>query len=363
MVQKPISSVELAALVEELRPLVGGKISHIYQQEKEFIFQIHKGGKKLLRLMPGKGMHLAAEKGAAPAPTGFCMQLRKHISNATIRSLVQKDAQRIVILELEKKDRFLLIAEFFSKGNLILTDGTSTIIACLERQEWKERTIEPGKKYQFPQQESNWKEISKKDFSELLAGSGKRNLATALATELGLGGIYAEELCFQGGVKKETLPSALSQEDASELYLALGELRQRVQHPRGHVYAELVAPIELHGRKVLKEFETFSEALASLRPQGKPSPYEKKISALRLMLAQQQEAVRKLEEKSRSCTRHGEMLYEHYAEVQEILAEAAEASVSRGWGAALEKVKKNGLVRGINPKTKSVLLQFDDAAA
>jgi predicted ribosome quality control (RQC) complex YloA/Tae2 family protein len=38
----------------------------------------------------------------------------------------------------------------FSKGNVILTDSEFEIIAVLERQIWKERTVKPGEKYIFP---------------------------------------------------------------------------------------------------------------------------------------------------------------------------------------------------------------------
>ena len=45
--------------------------------EDEFFFQLHKGGKHFLRIVPGKLINLAKSKKSALRPSGFCLQLRK----------------------------------------------------------------------------------------------------------------------------------------------------------------------------------------------------------------------------------------------------------------------------------------------
>ena len=113
MPKKAISSLELAALVNELQFLVQGKISQIYHQEKkEMLLQLHARGrgKELLKIISGKWLCLTGMKLVPLRPSGFCMQLRKYINNAVIKDIYQKDAERIVVFELEKEKRYSLIS-------------------------------------------------------------------------------------------------------------------------------------------------------------------------------------------------------------------------------------------------------------
>src|SRR3989344_7210493 len=176
MPKKSISSLELAALVNEMQFLVKGKIDQIYHQEKDqLLLQLHvpSKGKKLLKVIPGKFLSLTSAKETALKPSSFCMQLRKYLANAFIKNLYQKDSERIVIFELEKPETYFLIIELFSKGNIILTDKNYMIIAALENQEWKDRTVKPKEKYLFPPLEVNWKELSVKKLQSILKKSQK----------------------------------------------------------------------------------------------------------------------------------------------------------------------------------------------
>src|SRR3989344_6182134 len=210
MPKKNISSWELAALMQELKFLVRGKISQIYHQEnEEILLQLHVPGKgkQLLKLVPGKWLCLEQEKEETPIkPSSFCMQLRKYLSNAFIKNFSQKDAERIVVLELEKEETYYLIIELFSKGNVVLADKDHVIITALERQIWKDRMVKPHEKYVYPASSVNWKTLTEKEVGPILGRSEKKNVATALATEIGLGGVYAEEVCVRAEIDKNRLP-------------------------------------------------------------------------------------------------------------------------------------------------------------
>ena len=115
-------------------------------------------------------------------PSGFWMLLRKYLANAFIKSIYQKESERIVVFELEKNEKFYLIIELFSKGNLVLTDERYMIIGTLEWQKWKDRVVKPKETYIFPKPGFDWKKLNQKNLQEVLSKSEKRNLATALAT-------------------------------------------------------------------------------------------------------------------------------------------------------------------------------------
>ncbi len=130
--KKGISSLELAALVNELQFLVKGKVTQIYHQEKkEVLLQLHAPGKgkSLLKIIPGKFLCLTNEKHPPIRPTGFCMNLRKYLGNAFIKKIYQQDAERIVVFEFDKKGVYYLVVELFSKGNIVLCDDDWSIIS------------------------------------------------------------------------------------------------------------------------------------------------------------------------------------------------------------------------------------------
>src|SRR3990167_6689491 len=109
MPKKNISSFELTALINELQVLVKGKIPHLYHQEgQELFLQFHipNKGKHLLKIIPGKWLCLTNFKEAAIRPSGFCMLLRKYLDNAFVKSISQKDSERIIVFELENKEKY-----------------------------------------------------------------------------------------------------------------------------------------------------------------------------------------------------------------------------------------------------------------
>ena len=283
MPKKSISSLELAALVNELQFLVNGKVSNIYHPEKNILlFQLHAPGKgkQLLKIISGKWLCLTTQKENALRPSGFCMQLRKYIDNAVIKNMYQQGSERIVIFELEKLEKYFLIVELFSKGNIILTDAKNVIITALESQEWKDRTVKAKEKYVFPPLEINWKELTAKKLQEILKKSEKRNLATSLATEIGLGGLYAEEACKQAEVDLTKVPAEVTEKETEMLVKALKHFLIAITTPKGYLYEEEITPFPLLEKKTLKETETYNEAIDTLKLSEKLSPYQNKILSI-----------------------------------------------------------------------------------
>ena len=294
---KAISSVDLTALINELQPLVRGKLSNIYHlEDKEFLFQIHtKNGKQYLKVVAGKWLCLTTAKETPLKPSSFCAQLRKYLDNATINDIQQYNAERVVVISLEKKEKFSLIIELFSKGNLILTDNHNNIITLVERQIWKDRTLKPGEQYIFPASGTNWKTITEKEIAQLLSKSDKKNLATALATELGLGGTYAEELCQRSSVDKNILPSEVTSAQYKKIFAALNSIKTDLLTPKGYVYTDQVIPFALQNSTPLKTTATFSEALDGIIITTKASPYQKKIITFQKTIEDQEESCTKQE--------------------------------------------------------------------
>lgn len=361
MAKKSISSLELAAIINELQFLKNGKISQIYHPEKkELVLQLHARGKgkQLLKIIPGKFLCLTKEKEKTLRPSGFCMQLRKYLGNASIKNLSQKDSERIIVFELEKKERYFLIVELFSKGNIILTDEKYNIIGTLEQQIWKDRTVKTKEKYVFPTAGVDWKKINEKELEKVLKKSEKKNLATSLATELGLGGLYAEEICKINDIDFKKLPKEVEEKEIKLLAKTIKDLVKKIETPAGYIYDDEISPFTLVEEKVVRKTETYNEAIDTIQPFEKISPYEKKIAALQRTISEQEEAVKSLEKKIELNKKKGELVYERYAPLQKLLDIVKELRKSKDWGEVGKEFKKEKKIKSVNLKKKTVLVDL-----
>ena len=163
-------ALSLSVLAEEFQALlVGGKITKIYQPERDEIvlFVFNKTTHKLL-ISANAGVnriHITNMPTDNPkvAPT-FCMLLRKHITNATITGVTQMPYERVLDFALTvsddlgyKKDMHLVFELTGKTSNIILTDGNYVILDSIKHLPQDldaKRIIMAGAKYNFflPQQ-------------------------------------------------------------------------------------------------------------------------------------------------------------------------------------------------------------------
>ena len=155
----------LSVLREEFATtLVGGKITKIYQPERDEIvlFVFNKQTYKLLISANANvnRIHLTEMPTDNPktAPS-FCMLLRKHLTNATIVNVNQMPFERVLEFQLQvndelgyKKDMRLIFELTGKTSNIILTDGDYVIydsIKHLPQDINSARIIMAGAKYSF----------------------------------------------------------------------------------------------------------------------------------------------------------------------------------------------------------------------
>lgn len=358
--KKSIASLELAALINELQFLIKAKIDQIYHQEKELLLQLHvpSKGKQLLKIISGKWLCLTKSKDAPEKPSGFCLQLRKYLDGAIVTALYQKDSERIVVFEFDKKEKYFLIVELFSKGNIVLTDGNMIVITALEAQEWKDRVIKPREKYVFPKTEIDYKTISKDKLLEILSKSEKRNLASSLATEIGIGGLYAEELCKLANINKDKSPKDVESNEITAIHKAIAQLFEKIKAPQGFIYVEEITPFALIGMESIKVINTYNEAIDTLILFAKASPFDKKIKSIERIVADQQESIKALEESISLNKKKGEVVYENYAQLQKMLEIVKEMRKAKDWAEIEKELNKVKKIVKVDLKNKKVVLEL-----
>ncbi len=364
-----LSGIELHAVVTELQPLVGAKIDQVYQAgAKELILQLHLpgSGKRLVRIVAGRLLYETSHRANTNA-SEFCLQLRRRIASATITAIGQLGAQRIVTCSLQKEHPMELILELFSKGNIILCGADRTIALLLERQHWQSRELRIGVRYVPPPDVAQIFTLQQGEFMALLAASEKDKLVTALATGLGLGGLYAEELCARAAVDKSTAPKALTDRQREAVGRAFVSLLGELGTPRGYLWQSgAITPIPITQQALQREFATFHEALDAListtraRQQqlAVEQRYHQKIQQLRTIIEKQQHALAALEAQAAEETRKGDALYEHYLQVKKLLDSVGLARANGGWDAVRGLLARDSAVAVVDLKNKKVELEL-----
>ena len=267
MEKTEITSLDLRFLIKELRSvLVGGVFRKIYQykskvQEKpvnQFLFEIFVSGKGNFWLyVDDKKIFLSKHKKAVPQePPSFCMFLRKHLLRKKIITIEQNNFDRVVRIITEDN---ILIFELFSDGNVILCDTSNNIIMPLQIQKWKDREIRPKVLYKYPPQKYDPFFVDFDDFKKMIKKYEKATVIF-LATGLGFGSVYANEICTRSDVDPNKPGNALTLQEVVNIHKTFGVFNKMTPEP--YLYDDYVSPFPLEIRKGEGDrIGTFSEAL------------------------------------------------------------------------------------------------------
>ena len=351
-----LSALDLHYLVKELQFLINGKISKVYGEKNKFLIQMHvpTKGKQMLYIELPKLMYLTEQKPSFEETKGFAKQLRTKLGNAKIKSVKQKDFERILEITVEKEEKLKLIIELFSKGNIILVDKDNNILAVQQVQRWKARTLKPKEEYKYPDPTTNTPELSEKEFEQLRKTTNKESIVKFLATELSLGGFYAEETCHIIGADKNQKPTL-----AKGVYQAVKKLLRKKIKPT--LYEKEVLPFESERLEKGKSYETFNQAIQSkfsktidTKEKQQQIQYQQKLDSIKRVIKEQENAVNQLEKEINDNTEKAELIYNKYQEVNDFLEKLKELK-SKG---KLAEAKKHKPIKEINQKEKYVVVEI-----
>ena len=315
-------------------------------------------------------MYLTDHKEKYEEPSGFCQFLRKSISNARIKDIVQFGSERIACFMLEKKEgSFKLVTEFFNKGNILLLDSKYVVLAAAEYPRVKDRTIRPKIAYTYPKREFDVFEIKKSELKKTLTSSIKDKLVTCIATELGVGGLYAEEIC--AGADKNKVPKELDDEEISRVYRNLTNLFNKSLTPRLFLDREQklidFTPVTLriyeHTEHEVYSFKDYSSLLEEMHLKGlleekKPSKEKAEKEKFEKRIAMQQKAILNLEKEETDIKDKAELIYNNYQMVSDILKQVNDAVKKIGFGEVEKKLKGHKIVKAIDGKEKTITVNI-----
>ncbi len=155
----PYDSVCLAAVVAEVRPLIGAQLQRIVQVDPLTVaLGFYAAGEHRLLLSADAQFaraHLVSKRpeGIKPPPP-FCADLRRVLTDSRLLMVRQRGLDRVIELGFgTSQGDFMLIGELMGKhSNLILVDGGGKVVAAAKRvgPSKSRRPVLPGKAYEPP---------------------------------------------------------------------------------------------------------------------------------------------------------------------------------------------------------------------
>jgi predicted ribosome quality control (RQC) complex YloA/Tae2 family protein len=372
-----ISSLELYYLIGEFKVLEGSKIDRIYHSKnnsKELTIGCHVTGqgKKIFRtIIPGI-IFLDESKDSTDTPTGFGMMLRKYLEGGRLKSITQKDFERVITLTLEtKKDSelstYFLVIELFSKGNIIFCDDKFKILNILEEQSWKDRILKRNETYLYPKSKINTLTISEDEFKEKILSSNKESLVKTLAITFNLGGTYSEELCYMSGIEKNSDVKKLTDKDYNNMYKNLILLLHKELSPNS--CDDNIFPFKLESVKYtnINEYDTFSKAIREnyelIKHDNSKKDSGKNLEKIQNIIDEQTKLLEECEEGYTENQAKGELIYAKYQEIDNIMKAVKEARKKYSWNAIKQKLNDNPefkkIIKDIDEKNNSIIIEIE----
>ena len=393
--KRELTSIDLAALVGELNDYEGAKVDKAYLYGEDLLRlklrDFDRGRVELLiEVGETKRAHVAVPEHVPDAPgrpPDFAKMMRNRLSGADFAGVSQYEFDRILSFEFERDDADTsVVAELFGQGNVAVCDETGHVIDSLDTVRLKSRTVAPGSRYEFPESRVNPLDVEFEPFAARMRESDT-DLVRTLATQLNLGGLYAEEVCTRAGVEKEVAIEDATDEQLSRLYDALDRLATRVRERRfdPRIYEDdegipvdvTPIPLEEHEGLESEPYETFNTALddyfyrletAEDEETDQSPEFDEEIAKKQRIIDQQKGAIEDFEQQAQEERERAELVYANYTLVDEILTTVRNAlEEGRSWEeieATFERGAEQGIdaaeaVTGVDPENGMVTVELD----
>eukprot|EP01134_Creolimax_fragrantissima_P004497 CFRG4497T1 len=213
-------SLDLAAAVSELQKYQGLRISNIYDVDaKTYLFKMQQSDRKgVILLESGVRIHSTEyEWPKSQMPSNFSMKMRKHLRSKRLESIKQLGVDRVIDMEFGYGEAcYHLLVEFYSKGNIVLTNHEYEILNILRPRTHRETSelhadgkdatengdvrIAVGEKYPFQLTKQEFDTLSDESLRQRLSEATTVNLKKALAGFIDFSPPVAEHCLREAGI-------------------------------------------------------------------------------------------------------------------------------------------------------------------
>lgn len=313
------SSFDVHEMVKELQDLLHMRVNTVYQIGQDMRIKLFGKGRKDLVITREAFYITRYPKKAPQTPPAFAMQLRKYLKGSFLYRITQVNFDRIVEFHFgyNNETQYILVAELFGKGNIILHSGEE-IIGVLRKEKWKDRIVYPHQPYKYPPSRLSI-DISLEEFLELKIESERD-----LAVNFNFGKLYANEIFLRS-----------DSSDPEALYKAMHSFEK---HPNTVEDTDVV-PYDL---LVYTDYEkqyypTFGEAVDEFY---KPGIEEVETEEDRIIQSQK-EALEEFKVNKELYTKYGNLIYENFSLVQDVITTLLEARKTYAWDEIVHIIKRS----------------------
>lgn len=304
-------------MVNELSGLLRRHFSRI-RRMNDNTYRMKMGSQEILIELGGR-IHTTRYIEPAAEGNKFTEKATKELDNARLMKIEQINNDRIISFEFDKGS---LIFEMFGKGNAILV-REGKVVAAHRYESWSDREIKAGAEYKPP----------KPPATELVPS--KKYIIVSL-TKMSIGKEYALEALAQAGIDEKTPGTDLTDGQLDKIKKALEKIRKDAKpygfYKDGKMIDLSLAKLSKHELEI-KEFGSLSEAADAYYANLEAS--NPKLEKLLKRLEQQKERLLKLKDEEKEYRSKGDLVYERYNEIEELIALA-----KKGDFKSLEKVNR-----------------------
>jgi predicted ribosome quality control (RQC) complex YloA/Tae2 family protein len=289
-----ISAIEIQILCQRVSEVVSEYfVSGLYSMETGVLFRLnHSTRPEKLVAVSSFANWITSKNLSIPTATKFVSRLRTYLERDKLLGVEQVGNERIARYRFEarKGEKRNVYAEFFSHGNLILTDEADIILDVESPQTFRHRSLMTGEKYALPP--SRGLPLQAVDLETLssLPREGARKEETLSAVKwfgrsIGSSRKFVEEIFARAEVDSEKPAKALDEKDLTRLVAACKSLITDLQtNQTGYILIPAEeSEVELDvcaivprswkqlvdtGQATIREFPSLSEALDEVQIQA-----------------------------------------------------------------------------------------------
>lgn len=349
-----LAGIELRYLVDTVSGQAAGYyVSNIYGITRDsLLFKLHHTEKPDLFLMVSPaGFWPTSVKISQIEPNRLQKRLRNDILRLKLERIRQEGAERVAYFDFAGFGKeFVLVAEFFKDGNIILCDDKMKILALQHSVDVRHRQLKVGLEYAPPPQNGiDIFGVGRKDFD----GLAQTDIISArwLGRTLGLPRRYAEGILGMAQVKPDAKGSSLGGTQLQAIHDAtLKVVRDVTQGDHSPVIVRgqdaEVLPLSL-GEEKGDRVGSFVEGLdqiftESLLEHGKTvrnAGQEKAILDVETQISEQERAIETVKAKSSAITTAANSLYTMVSQGMASIRDPGSEQILAGCGARLVSEK------------------------
>ncbi len=324
-----LAGIELKYLVDDIgKRIEDYYVSNIYGITKSsLLFKFHHPEKPdILLMLSTFGIWMTKVKIEQIEPNKLLRRLRNDLLRFKLTEIKQVGTERIVYLTFSYFDKeFVVIAELFGDGNIIICNSEMKILALLHSVDVRHRQLRVGSQY-IPPPQNNFDVLSmtEKDFEDIQ--STPTPVAKWVGKTLGLPRKYAEEITRLAKVESKKKGEETTNEEVKQLFNFATQIINDVVN--GKHSPEIVRndeidvnPVSIKGENCEKISNfmdgldiVFTESILSKGKTVQGGSFDKKISELETKLDEQTKAVKTVTEKSQSIANVANSLLEALSE-------------------------------------------------